>query len=136
MKSALPVLLLALAGIPLTPHSASAGFYRSPVHGWRGGHWVHDRHGGRLGWWWVVGPSWHFFARPYPSTPPQTVIIQQVPATPPPQVTVVQPSPPAATPAPQTPVLYYCKAKGTFYPDTMTCPGGWSISTAGAPPAP
>src|SRR5690242_5334364 len=24
---------------------------------WHGGHWFHGRHGGRLGWWWLVGPN-------------------------------------------------------------------------------
>ncbi len=27
---------------------------------WRGGHWNQGRHDGRLGWRWVVGPSWNF----------------------------------------------------------------------------
>jgi hypothetical protein len=93
------------------------------------GRWVHDHHGGRLGWWWVVGSSWRFFSRPYVVHEPRTVIVEQPP------VTIVQAPPvPASAPVP-APVLYYCKSTGTYYPDTMTCPGGWSVVTASAPPS-
>jgi hypothetical protein len=92
---------------------------------WRAGHWIHDRHEGRLGWWWVAGPAWYFYARPYAERPPQTIIIQQQPPA--------APQPPVVA---QAPTMYYCKATGTYYPDTMTCPGGWSPVVAGAPPAP
>lgn len=42
---------------------------------WQGGQWLHVSHGGRLGWWWVVGPDWYFYdapVYPYPDiyTPP------------------------------------------------------------------
>ena len=34
---------------------------------WQGGQWRHVSHDGRLGWWWTVGPEWHFFDAPvYP----------------------------------------------------------------------
>ena len=103
---------------------------------WHRGHWIHDRHGGRLGWWWVLGPSWSYYERPYFQPIPQTVIVQQVP----PPVTVVQqqPAPQAMLPAPpvQSPVLFYCRATGTHYPETMSCPGGWMTMTAGTPPQP
>ncbi len=114
---------------------------------WGEGHWVHDRHGGRLGWWWVIGNDWHYYM--HPVAQPQMVIIQQpapapmfVQQAPAPQV-VVQQAPPApapvmTAPAPVavTPTMYYCKATGTYYPETMTCPNGWTPVTAGAPPAP
>lgn len=98
---------------------------------WHGGHWIHDRHGGRLGWWWVVGPTWYFYERPHSfvvQQAPPPVIVQQVPVAPP-AVVMQQPQP-----APVSPVLYYCRATGTHYPETMSCPGGWSIMTAEAPP--
>jgi hypothetical protein len=112
---------------------------------WGRGRWVHDRHGGRLGWWWVVGPSWVWYERPHTfvtiappvvveQTPPvviqQTppVVVQQTPAYPP-------PPPPAPAPV-VTPVMYYCKATGTHYPETMSCPGGWMTMTAETPPVP
>jgi hypothetical protein len=109
---------------------------RRPEIGWHQGRWVHDRHNGRLGWWWVVGPQWNYFLRPTPVYEPRTVIIQE-----PPQVIVQQPAAQQPQPSPpvvsqSAPVLYYCKATGTFYPDTMTCPGGWMQSVGGAPPMP
>lgn len=147
--AALVAALAAFAFLSLIPAPARADGWAHgrgrPVyvgHGWHEGHWVHDRHHGRLGWWWVVGPAWHFYARPYPAYPPRTVIIEQAP---PPQVTLIQAPPaqpaPAPVPAPAPaaelkPVLYYCKATGTYYPDTLTCPAGWSIAAAGVPPAP
>jgi hypothetical protein len=88
-----------------------------------------------------VGPAWYFYSRPYVA--PRTVVIQQAPP-----VTVIQTAPPESAPpvvvaqaptAPvpaQTPVIYYCKATGTNYPETMTCPGGWSTMTATTPPQP
>ncbi len=91
-----------------------------------GGYWHHGWHDGHAGWWWVRGASWRAYPRPYPVYVPQTVVVQQ-PLPPP--VTVVQAAPPAP---PAT--LYYCKSTGTYYPDTMTCPGGWTPVTAGAPP--
>jgi hypothetical protein len=112
--------------------------------GYHSGRWVYDRHEGRLGWWWVgaaagaaAATTWAFYPRPYPVYPPQTVVIQQVPA-PQPQV-VVEQAPPQLQPQQQvvqaSPVLYYCKSTETYYPDTMTCPGGWSTMMAGSPPA-
>lgn len=107
-------------------HSANAFEYWG-----RGGRWVHDRHDGRLGWWWIVGPSWYYYPRPYAVTAPQTVIIQQPIQAQPQQVVIEQGAPQAAAPSP---VLYYCKSTETYYPDTMTCPGGWSTQIAGTPP--
>lgn len=102
---------------------------------WHEGHWIHDRHNGQLGWWWVMGDDWHFFL--HPVSQPQMVIIQQpapvvVQQQPPAQVMVQQ----APAPAAVTPTMYYCKATGTYYPETMSCPNGWTPVTAGAPPAP
>ena len=128
----LGVLAVLVLGTGFGGHSAQAEEWRGGHRGevrrggegrWGEGRWVHDRHTGRLGWWWVVGSAWHFYARPYH---PQTVIIEQQPQ--PPQVTVIQ-----APPAP--PVLYYCKATGTYYPEIMTCPGGWTTHQAGTPPS-
>lgn len=84
----------------------------------------------------VVGPAWNFYPRPYYASAPRTVVIQQAPP-----VTVIQSAPPVTevqppAPAPETPVIYYCRATGTNYPETMTCPGGWSTMTANTPPQP
>jgi hypothetical protein len=107
---------------------------------WHGGRWVHDRHNGRLGWWWVVGASWYFYTQPHSFTViqpvAQPVVVQQAPPVvvqqaPP---VVVEQAPPAAPPV--TPVIYYCRATGTNYPETMSCPGGWQTMTAQTPPLP
>jgi hypothetical protein len=134
----------------LVPLLYSAGGFtsanaRERGYEWHQGRWVHDRHEGRLGWWWVVGPNWAYYQRPY-FQQPQTVIVQSAP---PPQVIMVQPQqqqapvmmappqqPVMMQAPPQTPVLYYCKATGTHYPETMSCPGGWTTMTATTPPEP
>jgi len=133
IKAAFVIALLGLAVAPVL---------QAQAYGWGGGHWIHDRHEGRLGWWWVVGPAWTFYPRPYPVyvTPaPQTVIVEQ-PAAQPQVVMAAPPAPQAMTappaPAQVIPVMYYCRATETYYPETMTCPGGWSTSVAGTPPSP
>lgn len=144
-KVLLATLLLALTASVSTAHAYDLAWRRAH---WGEGHWVHDRHGGQLGWWWVVGGVWHFF--PHPVAQPQMMIIQQpapvviaqpapvmvAPAAPAPVVVAQQPVTPAPAPAAVTPTMYYCKATGTYYPETMTCPNGWTPITAGAPPAP
>jgi hypothetical protein len=89
---------------------------------WRGGHWHHGYHDGRLGWWWVVGSLWFFYPQwvrgyPDPYTPPPTVIIQPAPQTVP------------NTPPP-TQYWYYCDASRTYYPYVQSCPGGWRMVPA------
>lgn len=82
---------------------------------WRGGHWSHARHGGRLGWWWVVGPSWYYYSAPiYPYPNPWE----------PAEVIVVPPAN-TAPPLPPTQYWYYCESSQTYYPYAANCPGGW-----------
>ena len=88
---------------------------------WRGGHWRHARYGGRLGWWWIVGPTWYFYSRPiYPYPDPYTppVIVNIAPTS---------QAPAPATPPPQAQNWYYCEASKEYYPYTPTCPGGWKM---------
>jgi hypothetical protein len=83
---------------------------------WRGGHWLHQVHGGRTGWWWVVGDAWYFYPSPvYPYPSPWE----------PPPAAIVSPPVGAAPPTPPTPYWYLCEASKTYYPYTATCPGGW-----------
>src|SRR5579859_8046293 len=79
---------------------------------WGRGRWIHDRHGGRLGWWWVVGGMWYWYERPHTfvvqSAPP--VVVQQTPPVviqqvPPPAPAYPPPPVPAPAPAPVSPVL-------------------------------
>jgi hypothetical protein len=83
---------------------------------WRGGHWAHARHDGRLGWWWVVGASWYFYPSPiypYPN-----------PWEPPPAVLVTPPIG-NAPPVPPTQYWYFCESSHGYYPYVQTCINGW-----------
>jgi hypothetical protein len=72
---------------------------------WRGGRWQHGVHGGRGGWWWVVGPSWYYYPAPvYPYPDPYW--------------------PPLAGPAPEG-YWFYCPSVGGYYPYVAICPDGW-----------
>src|SRR5277367_3236289 len=45
---------------------------------WRGGHWHHEWHNGRFGWWWFAGGVWYWYdtpAWPYPNVVSETMII-------------------------------------------------------------
>ncbi len=84
-------------------HGAFRGDIRRFDHGyWRSGHWWHGERGGRLGWWWVLGPSWYWYAQPvYPYPEPYL--------------------PPGAVPG----FWYWCDAYRQYYPYVGACPSGW-----------
>lgn len=143
----------AVAGTGLLALSVPA---QARDHGWRGdsrhfahrdirhghsGSWHHGHHGGRLGWWWVVGGLWYFHPRPVypypdPYRPPVVVIEQPAPPV------VVQPPPVAQPPSPPPVVVpapvqywYYCDAAKGYYPYVPACPTGWSKVPATPPGA-
>lgn len=92
---------------------------------WRSGAWHHGRHGGRLGWWWVVGGIWYFYPEPiYPYPDPYIpyAVIQQAPQTP-------------AVPAPAQ-SWYYCESSKEYYPYVSSCPDGWKAVPATPPSTP
>ena len=98
---------------------------------WRGGYWHHGRHGGRLGWWWVVGGLWYFYPAavyPYPDPyQPPVVMVERPP-------TVVAPAPvapPAPVAAPQ--YWYYCQNPQGYYPYVAQCGSLWQKVPAGSP---
>jgi hypothetical protein len=114
-------------------HRGGEGWHgdRHTVEIWRGGNWVHDRHDGRFGWWWVAAGMWYFYPAPVypypdPYTPPVVVVTQQLPS-PAPQ-TAVQ-----AQPALQ--YWYYCDSLKTYYPYAPSCPEAWRTVPA-QPPVP
>lgn len=85
---------------------------------WRGGRWFHGPHGGRDGWWWVLGGEWYFYPQPiYPYPDPYV----------PPAVAMPAPAPGAA-PAPQT--WYYCANPQGYYPYVSQCPQPWQAVPA------
>lgn len=91
---------------------------------WYHGYWLHGRHGGRFGWWWIVGGVWYWYPAPiYPYPDPYT-----------PPVVVQAPPTPAAAPQAQAPVWYFCAQPSGYYPYVAVCPGGWQAVPA-TPPA-
>ena len=83
---------------------------------WRGGRWVHGPHGGRSGWWWVIGPTWYYYPQPvYPYPDPY-------------QPPVVAAPPPVAGP-PQ--LFYYCDRPAGYYPYVPVCRRPWRTVPVG-----
>jgi hypothetical protein len=90
-------------------------FHERDFDRWRGGHWYHGMHDGRLGWWWTVGPSWYFYNEPiYPYPDPYV-----------PPVAVAPPAP-----GPQQ-YWYYCRNPQGYYPYVPQCYGNWEPVPAG-----
>ncbi len=118
-------LLLASAAIPVHAdewrgHGDIHGFREHDFDHWRGGNWFHGPHGGRDGWWWVVGGVWYFYPQPvYPYPDPYT-----------PPTMVVEPTPPGMAPA----YVYYCQNPAGYYPYVPQCYGPWQRMAAAAPP--
>lgn len=111
-------------------------FGERDLHIWRGGHWRHGYHGGRLGWWWVAAGVWYFYPQPVypypdPYTPPVAVIAQ-------PPV-VVQPAaaaaPATAQPQQSAQLWYYCDSAKGYYPYVPNCAEGWRPVPAQPSPA-
>jgi hypothetical protein len=85
-------------------------FHRYDFHTWQRGRWHREHHGGRLGWWWVVGPSWYFYPAPvYPYPNPYV-----------PPVIVVSP-----TPENEPQYWYYCADPEGYYPYVEECAEEW-----------
>src|ERR1700733_9424366 len=85
---------------------------------WRGGQWFHGPHGGRDGWWWIVGPDWYFYPAPiYPYPDPYI-----------PPVAVAQPAP--AAPGP---LWYFCANPQGYYPYVPQCAVPWQPVPATPP---
>jgi hypothetical protein len=109
-------------GVEHRPGFRAPGPWRGDIHRfyehdwgvWRGGHWIHGPHNGRLGWWWVAGGLWYFYPVPvYPYPSPWE----------PPAADLVTPAP--NSPPPPTQVWYWCDSAQQYYPYVATCPGGW-----------
>lgn len=88
---------------------------------WDHGYWHHGWYGGRMGWWWVVGPSWHYYEYPfYPywgSYSSRVVVVEQ----------------PAPTGPPPTAYWYWCDEPKGYYPYVAQCAGGWTPVPATPP---
>jgi hypothetical protein len=71
---------------------------------WRGGHWWHGRHSGRIGWWWIVGPEFYWY--------PSAILPYTEPAE---------------------GYWYWCDAYQQYYPNVTDCPSGWRPVVPGEP---
>lgn len=82
-------------------------FHEHDIGRWRGGRWYQGRHIGRLGWWWIVGPTWYFYPAPiYPYPDP---------FLPPADIRPIGP--------PQ--YWYYCANPPGYYPYVPQCRVDW-----------
>lgn len=73
-------ILSLVIGLILSAFSASASQAWERGRDWGHGRWIHSRHDGRLGWWWVSESGWHYYPRPIVigepvMAPPAAVII-------------------------------------------------------------
>ena len=94
-------------------------FHERDMGVWRGGRWFHGNHGGRAGWWWIVGGVWYFYPAPvypYPAPPPEVVVA------------------PAAVPAAQ--YYYWCGRPAGYYPYVQGCRVPWQAVPVATVPAP
>ena len=110
----LVVLGLAAPTSALADYRWHGGFHHRDIAHWRQGYWHHGRHGGRIGWWWVVGGLWYFYPAPvypYPDIYRPPVVVEEVPAP--------EPGPPP------TQYWYYCEPLHRYYPYVPSCPVPW-----------
>lgn len=84
------------------PNSWAGNIHDFDLARWQGGQWQHVSHGGRLGWWWVVGPDWFYYDEP------------------------VYPYPDLYTPFGE-PIgwWYWCDPYAEYYPFVTYCPVPW-----------
>jgi hypothetical protein len=94
--------------------------HRYSFEAWHGGRWFHGDHGGRAGWWWVVGGIWYFYPAPvypYPA-PPATVYVGPV------------------APVPAAQYYYWCGRPAGYYPYVQGCHVPWQPVPVAVAPAP
>jgi hypothetical protein len=103
-------------------HGDIRQFHEFDLDRWRGGHWIHGDHLGRLGWWWIVDGTWYFYPGPvYPYPDPYV----------PPTVAAQAPSQSSSQ------YWYYCASVKTYYPYVTACPEGWMpVVPQATPPGP
>jgi hypothetical protein len=111
---ALVALAAAVSGpVQARPYHWRGDFHARDIDHWRHGRWHHGHHGGRLGWWWVLGPAWYYYPAPiypYPEIYLPPVEIETVPV-------------PVGPPTVQ--YWYYCDSYNQYYPYAPNCPAGW-----------
>ncbi len=127
LRATVSVATLALVGSTLAAHGVAAErgehwrgpevehwghgdirrFHEGDLGRWRGGHWFHGDHFGRLGWWWIVDGAWYSYPAavyPYPDPYVPPMVVTQGPAS---------------------QYWYYCASVNAYYPYVAGCPEGW-----------
>ena len=77
---------------------------------WRGGHWWHGAHHGRVGWWWSVGGLWYWYPEavyPYPTYISTTASYDYAPQ------------------GYSEDSWYYCQSAQAYYPYVRSCDSEW-----------
>ena len=93
---------------PAPWHGNIRRFHDNDLHVWRDGRWAHQRHDGRLGWWWITGGTWYYYPTPvYPYPDPYI----------PPPYTVDTYG--------DNGYWYYCPSYEQYYPYVARCPEPW-----------
>jgi len=87
---------------------------------WVGGHWHHEWHDGRFGWWWFAGGTWYFYDAPvYPYPTVVSEVVYAEPVT-----------------APGAPTYYWCDNPRGYYPYVQSCAIPWRPVAVAPAPAP
>ncbi len=93
---------------PAPWHGNIRRFHDNDLHVWRDGRWAHQRHDGRLGWWWITGGTWYYYPAPvYPYPDPYV------------------PPPYTVAPYGDNGDWYYCPSYEQYYPYVARCPEPW-----------
>jgi hypothetical protein len=110
-------------------HGDIRHFHDRDIELWRGGRWIHGRHGGHFAWWWIAGGVWYLYPSPvypYPDPYLPPVMIEQQPPV------AVTPSNPASTEPVQ--YWYHCTNPEGYYPYVPQCLTDWEKVPASPPP--
>jgi len=91
-------------GGPIPSRTFAGHAYRGHL-AWEGGHWRHEMHNGRMGWWWDVGGVWYFYPQPMDGPPAYVSedFVDDAAYADAPPVAAYDPPPPGAYPPPPPP---------------------------------
>jgi hypothetical protein len=84
---------------------------------WEGGHWRHEMHNGRYGWWWDVGGAWYFYPQPMEGPPAYVSDVEVLDDTAGPDG-----PPPVASGYPPPPPPGYAPPPATYAPPPPAAP--------------
>lgn len=102
-------------GPPRGDFRGAPGNFRQPAReAWQHGSWRHDRHNGRLGWWFVVDDDWFFYPEPIYPYPAYSAYDAGAPYA--------------------GNVWYRCDNPRGYYPYVAQCFGPWQVVPAAPPP--